>query len=240
MILGGTDQRIEAGARTARLPVEYGQAPTLRWTKTLIVQAGTAVPWDLLSAAWHFLERWDAAVPLWRYGVVAADVGTPADRERTAAVVRDLRVLLHATELLFVRDAGRPGEDGRALVEAWNEELTGGGDGRLAFLRAFYRVKPRLCVLPRSWVGESDSRTAQDLRMAPSLGLQIATGSSKGPRENRRVRENRRPRAGTAGGRRLVQVEIGPGRFVQCCAGDEERVRADFERRQSESRRGRG
>jgi hypothetical protein len=175
----------------------------LWYGKTLLVEAGTKVPWDLLPAAWHFLERWDAAVPLWRYGVTAEDVGTKEDRARTTEVVRDLRVLLHAVELVFVRDNA----DGRALMAAWVEASApsaGSGDGsatgdkRLAFLRAMYRVKPRMCVLPRSWLAEVQARSVQDARL-------------------------RKKRTGP-----LVRVEVMPGRYVQCKLGDEDRVKRQF------------
>lgn len=201
VLYGGDDEAIAGRAKAARLKFgQRDQAPgELPYDKTLLVAAGTRVPWDLLPAAWHFLDRWDAAVPLWRYGKTAEDVGTPGERQATRAVVRDLRVLLHSVELLFVRR----NEAGRALVTTWVEE-TKQGDPRLAFLRAMYQVKPKLCVLPISWLAEVQSRSRQDV-----------------------YRSGRRsPNAGAP----LVTVELEPGRFVKCHAGDEDRVRAQFER----------
>lgn len=201
IVLTGPDAAIEGKAKSGKLEVVVDPERPLAYDKTMFVEPGTRVPWDLLPAAWHFLERWDAAVPLWRYGVTAADVGMPEERKRTQADVRDLRVLLHAVELLFVRD----NEDGRALMDAYRAELAD-ADGnpcekRLAFLRAMYRAKPRVCVLPRSWVAEVAERSAQDSRTAMSL------------------RKRKTP---------LVAVEIGPGHYVQCHIGDEEKVRAMF------------
>jgi hypothetical protein len=123
--LMGHDKKIEAGAKAAGLavvvlPVDEA-IEGLPFEKTLLVEPGTAVPWDLLPAAWHFLDRWDAAVPLWRYGVLAADVGTKAERQATEAVVGDLRVLLHAVELLFVR---RNEMQAQALLAAWDKEMS--------------------------------------------------------------------------------------------------------------------
>jgi len=201
LIIGKQDKAAEGGARRGGLGIEYGQAPALPFDKTLIVQSGTRVPWGLVPAAWHFLERWDAAVPLWRYGQTAADVGTPAERKQTAAVVRDLRVLLHSVELLFVRD----NDDGRALVECYRRELVDSSEPRLAFLRALYQVKPRLCVLPTSWLAEVDQRSKQDAR-ARVFGPPRTSGP-------------------------LVSVEVAPGRYVKCAAGDEEKVVAQFAQR---------
>jgi len=207
LLHGGQDEVIQGRAKAAGLPVVSGPPGALPFEKTLIVQAGTRVPWDMLPAAWHFLERWDAAVPLWRYGMTAAGVGTAEERAATEVVVRDLRVLLHSVELVFVRR----NEAGQALVEAWRRECAPGGDKRLAFLRAVHLVKPRLCVLPISWLAEVQQQSLQHMG-----------------------RSSRLPRSPNAG-RPLVRVELEPGRFVKCHKGDEERVLAHY-RRQMEER----
>jgi len=218
VVLLGADRAIQAKAKRAKLPVVIGELGSPPFAKTLFVAPGTEVPWDLLPAAWHFLERWDAAVPLWRYGVNAADVGTPSERKRTEEIVRDLRVLLHSHELLFVRD----NEAGRALMAAFVEEgRESGGEARLAFLRAVYRVKPRLCVLPRSWLAEVQSRSIRDAR---ARGVRTVAGATRSSRRGARPR-----------GQALVRVEIEPGRFVQCHPGDEQKVREMYA-----ARRGRG
>ena len=67
--------------------------------------AGTCVPWDLVAIGFDFLERWDVAAPFWRAGVLAQELGTPAERERTEAILHDLRVPVYAHELLFVRNS---------------------------------------------------------------------------------------------------------------------------------------
>lgn len=206
IVLRGPDAVIESRAKAAGLKVAVSETYEVAYEKTLFVEPGTRVPFDLLPAAWHFLERWDAAVPLWRYGETAADVGTAEERKATQAIVRDLRVLLHSVELLFVRYC----EQGEALMATWQEEQTltqplpegEEPDKRLAFLRAFYQVKPRLCVLPTSWLAE-----------VRDYGRQIV--------QRGRVRP-------VNAASPLVTVELEPGRFVKCHAGDEERVRAAF------------
>ena len=197
------DTSIEERAKAKGYEVLVDAAMPLAFEKTLFVTPGKEmdVPWDLLPAAWHFLDRWDAAVPLWRYATNASDVGTKAERKATKAVARDLRVLLHAVELLFVRD----GEQGRALMDAYRQELNGAEapttNRRLAFLRAMYQVKPRVCVLPRTWLRKIYERSKMDAR---------ATSTAR----------NQRPT-----GQRLVTVELAPGRFVKCNPGDEEKVK---------------
>jgi len=193
IVLSAEDKTIQARAKAQGLKVVVDKSRPFAFDKTLFVEPGVQVPWDLLPAAWHFLERWDAAVPLWRYGVTASDIGSPEERRATQAMVRDLRVLLHSWELLFVRQS----EAGCALVEAWKQEYSTGGDKRLAFLRAFYAVKPRVCVLPISWLANIRSDSQQE--------------------------QSRRGRIRPAGAG-LVTVEVEPGRFVKCHKGDEDKV----------------
>lgn len=205
ILLLGHDQTIEGRAKRYKTPLHSGDIPALPFEKTLITVPGVRIPWDLLPDAWKFLGQWDAAVPIWRYDVTAVSAGTPHEREITRAVVRDLRVLMHSTELLFIRR----NEVGQALLDAWVAEMQRGDDKRLAFLRAHYQVKPRLCVLPVSWLVETGVAVAGTMAAA------------------RRIIK---PHPGN--GRPLVQVELEPGRLVKCYAGDEERVLAHYQRQQ--------
>lgn len=193
VVLLGEDEGLAARAKGKGVGVIVNPEMPLVFDKTLFTEPGTEIPWDLLPAAWHFLQRWDAAVPLWRYSATACDVGSKEEQERTKAIVRDLRVLLHSVELLFVRQ----NEDGQALINAYREELEDSSEKRLAFLRALYRVKPRLCVLPRTWMAKIFERAKTDSRA-------------------------RRRRRHTAS--KLVTVEVSPGRFAKCNPGDEEKV----------------
>lgn len=209
IVLRGGDGEIESRAKRHGLKVTISDGWGIAYERTLIVSPGVRVPWDMIDAGFHFLERWDAAAALWRYGELAADVGGPADRERTREIVRDLRVPLYAPELLFVRQS----EDGQRLMEAWQEE---GGDMRLGFLRALYRVKPLFCALPRGW-------------------MELARVDV-----SRRLDRHAAPRTGIT----LVKVEVMPGRYVRCRPGDEEKTRARFRdqqlpRRQRNAERGR-
>lgn len=164
------------------------------WEHTLFIAKDTCVPWDLVSAGFCFLERWDCAAPLWRYGATAGTVGTPAEQKRTQEICRDVRLLLYTPELLFVRNS----EVGRALIETWLEECKHGNEKLLAFLRALYRVKPRFCALPRSWLANLEQRARSDM---------IAMQSIR--------RHNHEP---------IVQVEISPGHFVRCRESEKDKI----------------
>ena len=192
--------RVEDGvarnmARKLNAEVLVSQEWALPWEFTLFIAEGTCVPWDLVKAGFEFLGQWDACAPLWRYGAMASTTGTPADQKRTQAVTRDLRLMLYAHEMLFVRAS----EAGKALVETWRAECTDGGDERLAFLRALYMVKPIFLALPRSWLADLAQRERSDQK-----AMIIS-----------RDRHFAEP---------LVRVEVSPGRFVQCHARDKENV----------------
>ena len=203
IVLTGPDKAIQAKAKSAKLDVIVAdEVPALLpFDQTLIITPKTTVPWDLLDAGWGFLARWDAAAPLWRYQVLCGDLGTKEERTATEQRTLDLRVPTYACELLFVNKAG----DGGALAAAWAREYAGGADRRLAFSRALCEVKPRFCALPCSWLAEVQERNKQDARSMRSMQAASALP--------------------------LVRVEIAPGRFMKCRAGEEARIKRMYEKR---------
>jgi hypothetical protein len=133
------------------IPVKTGLVPYMPWKHTLIWNPTCPIQSSLVNVGLGFLDVWDVAMPLWDYDVLAKNVGTKKDQEKTKAVVRDLRVPIYDTRLIFIRQ-GRITE---RLLETWMDEIIEGGDTRLAFLRAFYQVKPLMLALPVTW---GDSR----------------------------------------------------------------------------------
>jgi len=163
----------------------------LAFKRTLFVSPKAKVPWDLLDAGFQLLERWDVAVPLGVYGTLARDVGGDTERKATERRTRDLRMLLYDTKLLFAQR----NEPAQELLSMWRDQCINGADERLAFLRAMYQVKPRLCPLPRVWLMDVPS-TVQ-------------------PRREKRKRS----------GNGLIRIEVAPGRFVRCNPADVEKVK---------------
>jgi hypothetical protein len=131
----------------------------LQWSRTLIWDSSARLRPDYINIGFNLLARWQVAVPLWSYTELACHISTEADRERTRAVIRELRVPVYDTRLVFVRRCS----DTMALIDAWMQEREAGGGGvdaernddKLAFHRAMYKVKPVLCALPVSWTGRS-------------------------------------------------------------------------------------
>lgn len=94
------------------------------------------------------LGAWDMAVPILSYETLALHVGDQEEREKTQDVIRDLRVPLYDTRMIFIRDS----EDTRKFIDVWKKEE---GEEHLAFLRALYRTKPFILALPVTWTGQN-------------------------------------------------------------------------------------
>jgi len=199
IVIRKDDKVARARAAKCGVGVILSQEWALPWERTLFIAPATCVPWDLVGPGFDFLAKWDAAAPLWRYGAMAADLGTPEDRKRTASLTRDLRLLVFTPELLFVRSS----EAGKALVETWRAECTSGADEKLAFLRALYLVKPLFCALPRSWLADLEARARADLIAQQQIDRSL--------------------------GEPLITVEISPGRFIRCHKRDKDKVLAQFQ-----------
>lgn len=209
-ILRTFDEGIAAEAKRRGMTVMVSDRPsTVEFDKALVVAAGTPVPWELVKHGLFFVERWDAASPLWRYNVLAETQGTEAERKLTRSLTLDLRVPLYACECLFVdgrRVVNGHRKFGRELLAAWEDEVARGPEPRLAFLRAVARVKPRLCTLPATWLGLVRIRRGKTLKTRPETAVMRRAAKPAG----------------------LVRVEVAPGQFVQCRPENAEAVRKRY------------
>jgi hypothetical protein len=163
------NMRVEEPAGTAGVHVFWGSASyddmnvewqsdskwELTWEKTGFYDIRASVQKYLFPVAFNFLTKWQVVAPLWDYRELAIGEGTEEDRERTRAVIRDLRVPMYDTRLIFMRRC----PETRAVLELWDAESSGQMD-KLAFLRAIYRVKPLLLALPVTWSGQWAPTTA--------------------------------------------------------------------------------
>ncbi len=134
-------------SRLPGLDVVSGES-TLAFERSLLWDPAANFRVELATAGFEMLKTWEVAVPLASYEVLARDIGDEEERASTRAVIRDLRVPFYEPRVLFVRRC----RAARELLVAWREEGEAGGDGRLAFLRALYRVKPLVLALPTTWV----------------------------------------------------------------------------------------
>lgn len=94
---------------------------------------------------------WDIGCVIRSYvkGKLACNIGSDADRAKTKAIIRDLRIPYYRPEIMFIKKNERT----QAFIECWQTERLG-GDRRLALLRALYIIKPFLWPLPAHWVAK--------------------------------------------------------------------------------------
>jgi len=126
----------------------------LRWHKTCFLQSSAPVKTVMYSIGFGLINQWEIAVPLFDYRHLARDEEM-SDEERiyTERIIRDLRVPLYDTRLMFVRRC----EATRRLMDVWDAENS---RTRLSFLRSLYRVKPLVLALPCTWTGQWAPTTA--------------------------------------------------------------------------------
>lgn len=209
------DKAVLEQAAKLDLEVLVQQGWGMSFEKALFVEPNTLIPWELVPRAFDFLDKWDLACPLWRYGTTAADIGTDRDRKRTQKVVGDLRQLLYAHELLFVRSS----YSGLEFLGTWLKEQKLGDEPRLAFLRAFHIVKPILCALPRTW--QLDARQ-EDKVVETTRRKVIAPVQEKVVKVTKvakEIVESPAPRMGAFG-----RVKVAPGVFIRCRLGEEQQA----------------
>lgn len=135
----------DVGFKYSGLPITIG-APSLEYHKSIIWNPEIILNINLIPVGLGLLERWEIAIPISDYNLLAADIGTEADRAKTKAVIHDLRVPVYDTRLMYVRKSIATEE----LFALWDKEKID-GDESLAFLRALYQVKPYVLALPSIW-----------------------------------------------------------------------------------------
>jgi len=185
IVIAAPNALIESKAKAMRLPVVVSADWSHPFERALILETGAGVQWDMLAAGFYLVRTWDMAAALSLRDasdeqgprpVLACETGSPSEQERTRKIVRDLRMPVYASELVFVQR----NETTQEFIETWRTERCHGPDMRLAFLRAFYRVKPRLCALPSIWMG--GAREAQSMgrrrsaRASRLVSVEVAPG----------------------------------------------------------------
>jgi hypothetical protein len=108
---------------------------------------------DKICIGLMMLQTWDMAIPLFDYNTLAEAVGSDLERNKTKDIIRDLRVPMYDTRLMFIRTT----RETQYLIESWTDEMRNGADEKLSFLRNLYKIKPLILALPISWT-HSDVR----------------------------------------------------------------------------------
>lgn len=128
------------------IQVDKIEQPTLMHERNFLWDTSAPIHPPLVAVGFHLLNKWEICVPLADYKILACNIGTEEERQATKDVIRDLRVPLYDTRVMFVKMT----PDTSRLIKIWSETE---GDRQLAFLQALYRVKPFILALPASWAG---------------------------------------------------------------------------------------
>jgi hypothetical protein len=153
-ISGGAGVRILSNAEGAlqhpildpfrkNLEISIG-APELPYERTMLWSPALKLRRELIPTGFSLLDTWQIAIPLQDYKRLACHVGGEEEQERTREVIRDLRVPLYDTRLMFIKKC----EETERLLETWRADE---GDPSLSFLRALYTTKPLVLALPPTW-----------------------------------------------------------------------------------------
>ena len=87
----------------AGLPVVTGE-PSLPYAKNMIWHPDFSIDVSLIPVGLNLLERFEIAVPISDYNLLARDIGTDEERQKTEAIIHDLRVPVYDTRLIFARN----------------------------------------------------------------------------------------------------------------------------------------
>ncbi|MCJ7529807.1 MAG: glycosyltransferase family 77 protein [Anaerolineales bacterium] len=187
--------------------------------KTLYVDAETefkispAIGFDLL-------DKWDLVIA----EAETRSLGTTfpsnhCEADKTAAWLKTPHILYHNSGMIF----WRKNEATSRLFDLWSEEWLKykGWDEQVALLRALLRSDVLFLNVPFTWNCRGPQGAFMLYHRFASQAARKFKGHASTPRHTGPSNIPARP---------LVQVELAPGRFVRCHAGDEAKVKEYYKR----------
>lgn len=191
------------------------------WDETLYVDADSLFK-QSPSPGFERLKLWDLVIACHEKGVGGTDWSNCTERKETSKLIGSPMVLYHNSGMIFWRKNERT----EKLFDLWSEEWLKyqHWDEQVALLRALMRSEAVYLNVPISW-NSNERKDAYILHHWWGVG-------------HARIEKGRRRPVGTKArhpafgnrARKLVKVELSPGCWVKCDEGDEEKVRAYFER----------
>jgi hypothetical protein len=146
--LPGLDAYGIAFERSAKLALPW--TLTVLWTPGAhLTTTGAAFGLTRITAGGADIA-WEMSVALQSDTRLAGDVGSQQERDKTLALLGDLRLPLYDTGVLWARKTPTTEE----VIQLWQEELDAGADPTHAFLRVIYTHPLLMCTLPADWIGQ--------------------------------------------------------------------------------------
>ena len=138
------------------IKLQHGDTIKLPWERTLLWRTRTPITPEGAALGLMRIDAenpdsaWEMAAMLKGVTLLARDVGTELEQERTLEVLGDLRLPVYETGILWVRRT----ETTEEVIRQWQAEVSAGADEQHAFIRTIYTHPVILCTLPANWVGQ--------------------------------------------------------------------------------------
>jgi hypothetical protein len=182
-----------------------------QFERTLYVDADTLFKRSP-KIGFELLDRWDVALAETQTRSLVEGIAGIKECRATSDWVGSKHILYHNSGMIFWKKNERTSQ----LFDLWNEEWNRfkGWDEQVALLRALIRSDCMFLTLPHTWNCYHD-------RDSHLLHHWFGGGQARIEKKGKyRVVPAERPKDA----RKLVKVEIAPGRFAKCHEGDEEKV----------------
>lgn len=119
------------------------------YSENMIWNNGVNIRRENLFVGFKLLKNWQLAVPLHSYDDLAIhQTMTKDEKSYIKAAIKELRVPIYNTDLMFVRRC----DETQELFNQWEIEKTIIENNSLSFHVAMYKTNPVLCALPVNWV----------------------------------------------------------------------------------------
>lgn len=109
---------------------------------------------EMLPIGFKWLKSFQIIISLLDYTTLAIHLGNSNDQLKAKEILKEMRVPVYDTNLIFIRRC----DETKELVSQWKENRTIFTDDKLAFLCALYQVKPLHLALPNTWIGVNPVR----------------------------------------------------------------------------------
>lgn len=149
-VLGdNTKKKIETVAN--HLSFTQTDKPEIPFSETLIYDPKfTKIRPEFIGIGFYWLKSFEVVMPLWSYSELAIHIGSEQDRIITKEVIRDLRVPVYDSVLIYVRRSKKTLE----FIDTYNQYCEKIKEKKLALLCAFYEHKPITLALPTTWLNK--------------------------------------------------------------------------------------
>lgn len=150
VLIGSTNEQLLNNIRQdiPGIDIKNSDKYEMYFSENMIWNNGIKLKRENVYVGFNLLKNWQCAIPLHSYTELAIHIGSKEDQKYTKSVIKDLRVPVYNTDLMFIRRC----DNTKNLLEQWSKECEIVENKTLAFQVALYKTVPVLCALPVNWV----------------------------------------------------------------------------------------